>query len=185
MGPIEQLEQILPAVVAVAGAIEPGQLTNATPCAQFVVSDIFDHMVVLGGTFAQLFRGEEPQAVAAPLRDGRVPAAVFEAAMGDLLDAIRSPGALERTLVTPVGTMPGEAFARLVAFDGLVHGWDLARSTGQALVVPDDVVAAVDEFARAALQPEMRDGDTFKDETTPPAGAGRLERLVAFSGRTV
>jgi hypothetical protein len=51
--------------------------------------------------------------------------------------------------------------------------------------VPDDVVAAVDEFARAALSAEMRDGDTFKAETNPSAGASRLERLVAFSGRMV
>lgn len=28
--------------------------------------------------------------------------------------------------------MPGSVFARLVAFDGAVHGWDLAISTGQA-----------------------------------------------------
>ena len=185
MGPIEQLEQILPAVVGVAGGIEPGQLTNATPCSQFVVSDIFDHMIVLGGSFTFLFRGEEPQEVPAPPRDGRVPAAEMQAAMADLLDAVRSPGALERTLDTPVGTMPGEVFARLVAFDGLVHGWDLARATGQSMAVSEDIVAAVDEFARAALQPAMRDGDTFKDETTPPPGASRLERLVAFSGRTV
>ena len=84
-----------------------------------------------------------------------------------------------------MGTMPGETFARLVAFDGLVHGWDLATATGQAYDVPDDVVAAVDEFARAALSAEMRDGDTFKAETNPSAGASRLERLVAFSGRMV
>ena len=185
MGPVEQLEQILPAVVGVAAAITPEQLTNATPCARFAVADIFDHMITLGTTFSFLFRGEEVPSVAAPVRTGEVPIAGFRTAMDGLFDAIRSPGALERMLVTPVGTMPGEAFARLVAFDGLVHGWDLARATNQPFPVSDEVVAAVDEFARAALAPEMRDGDTFKAETTPPPGAGRLDRLAAFSGRTV
>ena len=37
------------------------------------------------------------------------------------------------------------------------------------------MIDAVDEFARAALSPEMRDGDTFKAETTAPADATRLE----------
>lgn len=79
----------------------------------------------------------------------------------------------------------GETFARLVAFDGLIHGWDLASATGQTLEVSADVIGAVDEFARSALIPEMRDGDTFKDETVAPEGANRLERLAAFSGRSL
>ena len=49
--------------------------------------------------------------------------------MDGLLDAVQSPGALDRTIQTPGGEMPGAVFARLVALDGLVHGWDLATST--------------------------------------------------------
>ncbi|MSW92561.1 MAG: TIGR03086 family protein [Actinobacteria bacterium] len=185
MDPIEQLSHIGPALIGLADRIEPHQLTGATPCERFTVNDILDHMITLGGAFSYWFRGEEALAVTPPSRDGQVPAAAFRLTLENLLDAVRSPGALERTITAPMGTMPGETFARLVAFDGLVHGWDLATATGQAYDVPADVVAAVDEFARAALSAEMRDGDTFKAETNPSAGASRLERLVAFSGRTV
>ena len=44
---------------------------------------------------------------------------------------------------------------------------------------PDRIVVAGERTA------EMRDGDTFKDPTTPPAGATHIERVAAFSGRTV
>jgi len=47
------------------------------------------------------------------------------------------------------------------------------------------VVAAVDEFARGALTSQMRDADTFKDATVAPADATQIERLVAFSGRSL
>lgn len=185
MTPIEQLTQILPTVSDLVDRIEPGQLHNPTPCSRFTVHDVLDHMLVLGGVFAYAFRGEEAPTIQPPPRDGRVPAVEFRRTMDGLLDAVRPPGAMERTVASPVGEMPGEAFARLVAFDGLVHGWDLARSTGQGYRVADSVVDAVDRFARVALTDDMRDGDTFKAATTAPAGAGRLVQLVAFSGRTL
>lgn len=185
MQPIEQLERILPTVNDLVDGIQPEQLDAATPCTEFAVRDVLDHMIVLGGSFAYAFRGEEPPEIQPPARNGRVPAAEFRAAMDDLLDAVHAPEAMTRTVSTPVGEMPGETFARLVAFDGLVHGWDLASSTGQDFQPPAEVVVAVDQFARAAITDDMRDGDTFKDATTPPAGASRLEQLAAFSGRSL
>lgn len=185
MDPTAQLSHILPVVNDVVDGIRPTQLDDPTPCTEFTVRDVLDHMLVLGGTFAYAFRGEEPPEIRPPARDGQVPAAEFRRTMDDLFDAVRSPGAMERTVSTPMGEMPGETFARLVAFDGLVHGWDLASSTGQDYRPPADVVAAVDQFARVALKDEMRDGDTFKTATAAPGDAGRLEQLVAFSGRSL
>ena len=105
--------------------------------------------------------------------------------MKTLLDAVESPGALERTVTTPAGTMPGAVFARLVALDGLIHGWDLAVSTDQEWDLPADLVAEVDDFARQAITTEMRESGAFGTPRTPPESATALERLVAFSGRTL
>ena len=185
MNPQQQLSQILPALNGVVERISPWQLTDPTPCDEFNVSDILDHMIVLGGSFGSLFRGEEPPEIDAPAVAGWVPAPEFTKTMDDLLDAVHSPGAMERTVPTPLGEMPGETFARLVAFDGLIHGWDLASSVGADFEVPAQVVASVDEFARQALTDDMRDGDMFKAATTPPTGASALEALAAFSGRSL
>lgn len=185
MQPTDQLSYILPALTSLVDRIDPAQLDDPTPCAEFTVHDVLDHMFVGGSTFAYSFKGEEAPAIQAPAVSGRVPAAELRVAMDGLLEAVKSPGATERTISAPIGDVPGEVFARFVAFDGLMHCWDLATATGLTFEVPPSVVDAVDQFARAALSPEMRDGDTFKDETVAPQGATTLQRLAAFSGRTV
>ncbi len=185
MEPTDQLAYILPTVSATVDRIQTMQMHDPTPCSEFNVHDVLNHMIVLGGTFAYWFRGEEAPELKPPAVYGWVPSAEFREVMDDLLEAVSSPGAMKRTMSTPMGEMPGATFARFVAFDGLIHGWDLASSTGQTFEVPREVISSVDEFARGALSPEMRDGDTFKDATTAPDDASPLERLVAFSGRSL
>ena len=185
MEAIDQLSYLVPTLTALVDRIEPAQLNDPTPCAKFTVHDVLDHMIVGGGSFAYAFRGEETPEIKAPPVYGRVPAPEFRAAMEGLLAAVKSPGATERTISAPIGDVPGDVFARFVAFDGLMHGWDLATATGLCFELPSDVVDAVAGFARAALSPEMRDGDTFKDETVAPDGATPLQSLAAFSGRSV
>jgi uncharacterized protein (TIGR03086 family) len=185
MEPTEQLSHILPTLCSTVDRIEVSQLNDPTPCSSFTVHDVLNHMIVLGGTFAHMFRGEQPPLIEPVSIDRGVPAAEFRRTMEDLLAAVRSDGALERTIAAPVGDLPGSTFARFVAFDGLMHGWDLARATGAGFDVPVEVVAAVDDFAHVALTSDLRDGDTFKDPTIPPADSAPIERLAAFSGRTV
>ena len=182
----EQLAVIIPMLKQVGDGISPEQLDGSTPCASFNVSGVLDHMTGLASSYAPAFRGSTPpkgdQSAVTGDNDLR---ARFQVAMDALLDAVQSPGALERTIDTPFGPMPGRTFARLVAFDGLIHGWDLATSTQQPWDPPEVIVAEVDAFARQAIAPEMRDGDTFAQETHAPPDATPLLRLVAFSGRTI
>ena len=130
MEPTEQLSYILPTLSALVDRIEPTQLDNSTPL----------HRVHRARRarphdrarwFVRLLvpRRGSSRVERAPVH-GRVPAAEFRKTMDDLLDAVISPGAMERTIAAPVGEMPGSTFARFVAFDGLIHGWDLASATG-------------------------------------------------------
>lgn len=185
MEPTRQLEVIVPALEATVDRIQGMQLHDPTPCSEFTVHDVINHMIVGGGTFAYMFRGERPPELSPPAVYGWVPTKEFREAMDDLVDAVRSPGAMARPIASPVGEVSGDAFARFVAVDGLLHGWDLATATGQTFDVPDDVVAAVDDFARAAITPELRTNGMFAPPVAPPSGASRLERLAAFSGRAV
>lgn len=185
MGPTEQLSYILPTCCALVDRIQVMQMNDPTPCDEFTVHDVLDHMMVLGGTFTYLFRGEDPPELNPPGVYGWVPSKEFREVMDDLLEAIASPGALERTIDSPLGSMDGETFARLVAFDGLVHSWDLATATGQRVELPPRVVEAVSSFAHQALTDDMRDGDTFRQPTDTEPSADAIARLAAFSGRTV
>ena len=179
----EQLAVIIPMLKEVAGGIRDDQLGHATPCDDFTVAGVLDHMTSLAEGFAPMFRGEDPEDVAAP-SEGMDRGARFAQAMDGLLDAVGTEGALDRTITTPGGPMPGAVFARLVALDGVVHGWDLACSTDQGWDPPGHLLAEVDGFARQAITAEVRDSGAFAADQQPPDGAGTLLGLVAFTGRS-
>ena len=181
----QQLDQLMPVLHGLVDRISAEQLDDETPCANFTVTGVLEHMIGGAGVFSPMLRGEAPsvsadaQTTTGTLQDR------WRAAMVDLLDAVHDEDAAERTIASPFGEVPGAVFMRFVAFDGLVHGWDLATATQQRYAPPDDLVREVDAFARQAVVPDMRNGDTFAAETEAPADAGMLERLVAFSGRQV
>ncbi len=185
MGPLEQLDELEPLLGSIASGIAPGDLDTPTPCANFTVRGVLGHMIGGATQFAAGFRGEPAPDVPADVADGPDVVARAGAALGGLMGAIRSPGALDRTVAAPFGEMPGEAFARFVVLDGLVHGWDLATATGQSYEPSAALVAAVDGFARQAIAPAMRDGDTFAVAVEPPVSATPIEQLAAFTGRTI
>lgn len=177
MDPITQLEQLGPRLGAVVAGITTDQLDNPTPCTEFTVRGVLEHMIGGAATFAAAYRGDS-----ATEPDVRDPLGAFGPALGDLVAAISAPGALDRTVQAPFGAVPGDTFARFVVLDGLVHGWDLATATGQPYDPPDELIAAVDTFAHQAIDP-LRDGTTFAAAVEPAAGASRIERLANYTGR--
>ena len=177
MDPLSQLDQLAPLLVGVVGAISADQLDRPTPCAEFTVRGVLEHMIGGATVFAAAFRGETP---AAP--DFSDVLTGFGPTLADLGAAISTPGALDRTIAAPFGEVPGETFARFVVLDGLVHGWDLATATGQPYDPPAELVAAVDDFAHHALD-SLRDGTTFATAVEPAPEASPIERLAAYTGR--
>ena len=177
MDPITQLEGLGPHLSAVVAGITTDQLDNPTPCTQFTVRAVLGHMIGGATAFAAAYRGEKPSEP-----DLGDPLTSFGPALGDLVAAIAAPGALDGTVQGPFGEVPGETFARFVALDGLVHGWDLATATGQAYDPPDGLISAADAFARATIDP-LRDGQTFANAVEPAAGAAPIERLANYTGR--
>lgn len=177
MDPLTQLEQLGPHLGGVVAGIRPDQLDAATPCEDFTVRGVLEHMIVGATAFAAAYRGTEP---AEP--DLGDPLGSFGDVLGDLVAAINAPGALDQTVQAPFGEVPGETFARFVALDGLVHGWDMAVATGQPYEPPDELVAAADAFAHQAVDP-LRDGQTFGDAVEPAPGASPIERLARYTGR--
>lgn len=179
MDVLGQLDELGTLLADVVGGIRPDQVDRPTPCGQFDVAGVLEHMIDGAIRFAAAFRGTDP----APGATSDV-LADFGAALGELDAAIRAPGALDRTIAAPFGEVPGETFARFVVLDGLVHGWDLAMATGQGYHPSDVLVSEVHAFAETALD-DLRDGDTFAAATDAPLSATAIERLAACTGRTI
>jgi uncharacterized protein (TIGR03086 family) len=179
VGPMEQLDVLIPGFVRLASQDREGLLDLPTPCEGWVVRDLLGH--VNGGARAFAAAFEER-----PVRErelGDDPADTVAEALADFDVAVRSAGALERTVASPFGPMPGEVFARLAALDLLMHSWDLSRATGQDLALPDGIVQAADEFARQAVTDDLRTPGVFGPEVAAPANSSRLDALAAFTGR--
>jgi uncharacterized protein (TIGR03086 family) len=179
MDPRTQLDEIGPLLAGVVGNIDPEQLDLPTPCADFTVRGVLQHMIGGATAFTAAFNGESPG-----VAETTDVLAGFGPALGALAEAVNRPDALDQTIDAPFGPTPGEAFARFIALDGLVHGWDLAVATGQLYEPSDRLVADVESFARQAVDP-LRDGDTFQDAAPAPADAAPIERLAAFTGRSL
>jgi uncharacterized protein (TIGR03086 family) len=133
-------------------------------------------------------RGEAMEGGDAPkFSDGDFVAAFDEGSKSDLA-AFSAEGAMERIMHLPFGDMPGAAFVGLAATDTFVHGWDLAKATGQATDLNPALAEALLAGARQAIPDAIRGEDgkaPFGPEQQAPAGASNADRLAAFLGRTV
>jgi len=102
-----------------------------------------------------------------------------------LAEAWREPSAWEGLTEAGGVTMPGEVMG-VVALDELVlHGWDLARATGQSYEIDPVSAEAVLEFAAETARPEqahLREG-LFGPVVPVPPEAPVFERALGLAGR--
>ena len=177
-------------VAALLAAIPDDALDRPTPCPEYTVVDLVDHVCGLTVAF-RLAATKDNGADGAPSGDGsslpdgwRNDAAVN---LANLAGAWRNPDAW--TGMTQAGgvDLPGEV-AGLVALNELViHGWDLAVASG----LPYDPDLAAVEATLAFLTPDpdsASDGDgapggLFGPPVPVPHGAPAIDRAVGLAGR--
>jgi uncharacterized protein (TIGR03086 family) len=149
-------------------------LDASTPCDPWTVRDLLNHMLETQRYFAGSARGEDvsPPAPTPPTLLSDDPVEDFSAARAELLQAFAPDGVIERT-----GPALGIAFS-----DQLLHGWDLARATGQDTTMPAGLAEAAYDVIHGRFTEEQRHG-VFKPEVEVPDGASPQERLLAYTGR--
>ena len=78
--------------------------------------------------------------------------------------------------------MPAAAIGSMMTSEFVLHGWDVARATGQSFTVPEPLattaLAGVEAIAGMG-----RDGGWFAAEVEVPQDAPTLDRALALSGR--
>ncbi|NUM47877.1 MAG: TIGR03086 family protein [Anaerolineales bacterium] len=170
----------------VVGRIPHNRLDAPTPCADWTVADLLQHVVAGNLWTAELAAGKTIDEVGDRL-DGdvlREDITRAYARSADLADAaFRAPGALDAPCAVSYGPVPGSVYCGHRLIDVLVHGWDLAVSTGRPSLLPADTVEACFEVLEpqlAALQASGAFGTPVRDL---PATAARQEQLLAALGR--
>lgn len=148
-----------------------------TPCSEFTCHDLAEHLfgsiTGLGSMAGVTVTNPET----GPL-EHRVATMAAQA-----IEGWRARG-LDGTAPSPAGgEMPAAMAAGILSVEFLLHGWDFAQASGQAVVVSDEVVDYVRSIAEK-LVPGARERGAFAQEQTPSADANPLERLAAYAGRT-
>jgi uncharacterized protein (TIGR03086 family) len=155
-------------------AVATQKMDARTPCDQWDVRTLMNHMLDTQGYFVGSARGEDvsPPSQNPPELLGRDPVADFTHARDETLVTFRQEGVIEKT-----GPSLGIAFA-----DQLLHGWDLAQATGQDATMPAGLADVAYQLIHGRFTDEQRNG-VFKPEVPVADDAPAQDRLLAYTGR--
>ncbi|MFF2508804.1 TIGR03086 family metal-binding protein [Streptomyces sp. NPDC058067] len=171
--------------VPVVAALPDDRLTAVTPCAEYDVKALVNHLFHVVVEFRKLAGKQNSDFTVSPDYVGEGPdwRERFAEAARKLVAAWSAPGADEGT--TGAMNMPAVTVGSMALLDMTVHIWDLARATGQAYEPEGEALAVLDQLAGAVaeLAPTARAMGMFGEPVAVPEGASAFERLLAETGR--
>jgi uncharacterized protein (TIGR03086 family) len=176
------------AAVIVSG-ITSGQVTLRTPCPDYDVAGLIDHLVEAAFRAAALGRGQTP-----PSGDDSPHVELVDApaqlrrAAEQAAQAWEDDSRLSSSFTMPWGEeYSGATLVNMYVAELAVHTWDLAMATRQLDRLDPSLAVPALDGARAMIKPEYRDrvatGSPYGAQVPPPLDADDWERLVAFTGR--
>ncbi|ACV77235.1 TIGR03086 family metal-binding protein [Nakamurella multipartita] len=189
---VDELRQACAGMQTLVDGVRPAQWGAPTPCSEWDARALLNHVVFGNRSFTSILHGDPapPQEQIRTMRDrdylGDDPAAAWRDSADGLLAAFTGPEVLGREFRSPLGPLPGAGLARLRITETLVHGWDLARATGQSAPFPQEIVEATLSFTRRQLSDgSVRSALPFAAEQPAAADAPPLDQLAALLGRAV
>ena len=170
----------------VVARIAEDRFDDPTPCPEYTVADLIDHVdhVTRGATALAQGDGDGLAAASAPEPVHLEPdwpdvVAQRLAALGAAWD---DPAAWEGSGV-PGSDLSNETWAKIALTELVVHGWDLARATGQPFELPGPTLQACLDHV-AAFVPDAPVPELWGPPVDVPADADLIDRIVAITGRT-
>lgn len=189
--PVAQLDRVTRRTKEVASGVTQAQATDATPCSQWSVLDLFNHLIggleFTAGCITGNVPDIRPNEAESSYRDETDIAVLIRAyhtAVDRALELAGNPGALERTAMTPFGEMPVARIMVGTVLDQLVHCWDLAQATGQDTSLDNGMV----EFAYGMLVSggfaDMgRQAGFVGPEISVPDDSSLQDKMIGYMGR--
>ena len=187
MTTIPDLEPAAGQLVTLAAGVADDMLQAPTPCGDYTVADLLAH--AMGLTIAFRDAADKKDSPAQDAEPGRVALdpgwrEVLPGRLLAMATAWHSPQAWEGLTKVGGGTMPATIAGQAGLNELVIHGWDLARGTGQPYRADEASARAAVEFltlASAAAEPGQR--GPFGPAVEVPPSASMLDRAVALSGR--
>jgi uncharacterized protein (TIGR03086 family) len=165
--------------------VSPDQMGHSTPCDDWDVRTLLNH-IVSGNWWAGELMAGRTIAEVGDKYDGDVvgddPAAAYRASADAAAAAFNQPGAMDLPAAVSYGPVPGSVYAGHRFIDVLVHGWDLAKGTGQDTTLDPELV----EACIAVIEPqraELSGSGAFGSNVDIADDAPAQTRLLAMLGR--
>jgi len=179
---IDTLESMLDKTGDVVLAVDPGQHRLPTPCADFDVARLLEHIAVWIQVFDSAVNCKE---LGFDPNDHRIAAGWYRIvveATKSIVSGLRDHG-VDRQMTMTSAPMPGEFILNMLLMEYVGHSWDLTRACG--IDPPHDELeaAAALTAARTIVLPEHRDSPMFAKSLEVQPGAPAMESFVAFLGR--
>ncbi len=176
------LERTLEQTGSLIDGVKPDQAKLPTPCTDWNVRQLVNHTVFDLKVFETMVNGAERPTPDDNLIGDDWSAAYKKASRG-LLDAWNKRGIEGKMPPSRLGELPATWALGQHLSDIAVHGWDIARATGQPTEQDPEIGQTALDWGRDSLKPEFR-GQTFGPEVKVPESAPLYDRVAAFFGRT-
>ena len=169
---IEQWRTVAEAFDLRYAAITDEQWDDPTPCEEWDVRKVVDHVVTAQSRFGPLLGADIPEGAGWPeARDA------MAAALAD--DSV-----LSRTVAVPgFGDLSGRQILEICTYDLLIHTWDVSRAIGADETLPPDAVAGCHAWLQGLPVEILRSSGRFADPVDTDAQADEQARMLAFAGR--
>ena len=176
----ERSARLAEAFEAKVAAVDAAQWAARTPCDQWDARQLVGHVVDVHG---MMLRPLPTGLSDAPTVDDD-PLAAFRAARADLQRVLDDPATADTEYDGMFGrTTVSATVDQFLGFDLVVHGWDLARATGQDETIARDEVDRVLAFIDRMGTSTMRDNGVSGPEVDVPADASKQDRMLGLLGR--
>jgi uncharacterized protein (TIGR03086 family) len=177
--------QALDATRALVAGVRADQWSVVSVCDDWTVRELVNHVVTGNYWAEELGSGKTIEEVGDRL-DGDVlgddPLGVYEDSARRAAAVFRAPGAMDAPCAVSYGPVPGSVYCGHRFLDVLIHGWDIATSTGQAATLAPALVEAL--WVVVEPQVDMLSGSgAFGTFVAVPPGADRQTQVLAVLGR--
>jgi uncharacterized protein (TIGR03086 family) len=188
---MHDLEPAAREVTRLVNGVRDDQLGDPTPCTSYTLGDLLHHVRGLAEAFTVAGRKEQPAGGSKPPPRGNASllANNWRGETADWLSRLAEtwsdPAAWEGTAWIAGFEAPASAVGITATNELVVHGWDVARASGQQRVLDGTALAPCREFVEMMSGPgsEEARGDAFGPALPVPVGASALDEVVAGNGR--
>jgi uncharacterized protein (TIGR03086 family) len=169
----------------VVGAVPEGMMDAPTPCTEWDLRTLLNHTILWTAYSAERRAHGETAGEDLMNKDFTADPGFrqqYADQIGQAVDAWSDPKAWERELDVMGSPMLSSEVGAMLIMETVLHGWDIAKATGQQYRCDDALAAVLLETVQA--QAEMfRQYHGFADEVPQPDVVSTFDRALALSGR--